>query len=226
MQFENLKEVIEKRRQGILPSTKVIVEDTAFSDFVSEALESAENSLHEAEEKDIIFDSGIEAEYDFYDILSDQEKLTQLLTDFLHRLEETLPNYSSEALFIHSLDKTTHRYLSIAYPKLKDRGTWEWLDDAFGLEPIFVPEIEETGEQAEEKKKKKKYTVYSYSDNLIGEHTLNHYTLTWRSFDGEVRESLELAFQEVPNFKQEFIDKAKAELDKIGWEVPDGIKLV
>lgn len=224
LQFENLKEVVEKQRQGISPSTKVVVEDVPFSNFVSDALNKAETALKRADEKEVIFDSEVEAEYDFYDLLSDQDKFTRLLTDFLQRLQELLPNHNARALFVWTLEKTPNRYLSVAYPKLKDTEVWDGFDRVFGLEPVFVPEIEETGEEVEQKKQQ--YTIYAYRDGSIGRTLSDLYLLTWGAFDNEVREALKLVFPDLPNFKQEFLDEAHEKLDQIGWELPDEIRLV
>jgi len=224
LQFENLKEVVEKQKQGISPTTKVKVLDTPFSDFVSEALERSEDILRIAEEKDIIYDGRVDTEYDFYDILSDQEKFTQLLTDFVRKVQRLLPNYNEKALFVWSLDNSTGRYLSVAYPKLKDRDTWRWLDELFGLEPIFIPEIEETGEKVQ--KRKQQYTVYGYRDGSLGNELTDLYGLVWQSFDNEVQDLLRLVFTEVPNFKKEFLKQAHSKLDQINWAFPEEIRTV
>lgn len=219
LQFTDLIEVVEKQRQGISPSTTVIVDDTPFATFVSEVVDKTETVLQQAHEIDLAYNAEIEAEYDFYDLLSDQENLTNLLTEFVYRLQNLLPNYNEHALFIWTLPKTTTRYLSIAYPKLKDRKTWGWLDDSMGLEPLFVPDINEIGDNVEEREQQ--YTVYDYRDGSLGDTLVELYQLVWDAFDSDVRESLRLAFPDVPNFKQEFLDEARDKLDRIGWNIPN-----
>lgn len=219
LRFTDLKEVVEKQRQEISPSTTVVVEDTTFATFVADAVDKTESVLRKAHENDLVYDSDVEAEYDFYDLLSDQENLTQLLTDFVYRLQGLLPNYNERALFVWTLPKTTTRYLSIAYPKLKDRETWEWLDNSFGLTPVFVPDIGETGDNVEEREQQ--YTVYDFRADSIGDTLIELYQLVWDAFDGEVRESLRLVFPDVPNFKQEFLDEAHDKLDRIGFNTPN-----
>ncbi|MDY6775797.1 MAG: hypothetical protein SV253_06940 [Halobacteria archaeon] len=219
LQFTDLKDVVEKQRQDISPSTKVVVDDTPFAKFVAKAVEEAEKVIQQAQENDMIYDQEVEAEYDFYDLLSDQEKFTKLLSDFLYKLQNLLPNYNERALFVWTLPKTTNRYLSVAYPKLKDRKQWEWLEGTLGLEPVFVPDIDETGENVEEREQQ--YTVYDYRDNSIGDRLVEFCQLVWDAFDGEVRESLRLAFPDVPNFKKEFLEEAHDKLDNIGWNTPD-----
>jgi hypothetical protein len=215
LQFTDLKDVVEKQRQDISPSTKVVVDDTPFANFVAKAAEEVETVLQQAQENDMIYDQEVGAEYDFHDLLSDQEKFAKLLSDFLYKLQNLLPNYNERALFVWTLPKTTNRYLSVAYPKLKDQKQWEWLDDTLGLEPIFVPDIDETGENVEELEQQ--YTVYDYRDNSIGNRLVEFHRLVWDAFDGEVRESLRLAFPDVPNFKKEFLEEAHDKLDNIGW---------
>ena len=224
LRFENLKDVVEKQRQDISPSTKVVVDDTPFATFVAGALDKAETALQQAQENDVIYNPDVETECDFYDLLSDQENFSQLLSDFIYRLQGILPNYDKKALFMWTLDKTTNRYLSIAYPKLKDREPWGWLDETFGLESVFVSEIDETGENVEDREQQ--YTVYAYRNGSLGDTLVDLYRLVWGAFDSEVRESLQLVFLEVPNFKQEFIDDAYDSLDQIGWTVPDSLNVV
>lgn len=222
LQFEDLTEVVEKQRQDISPSTKIIVEDTHFSDFVAEAVEKAEDTLQKAYEKDIIHSPDVVSEYDFYDLLSAQENLTRLLSEFLYRLQYLMPNYSKRALFLWTLPKTTNRYLSVAYPKLKQREPWELLDNKLGIEPVFIPNIDETGNIAEEREQQ--YTVYDYRDGSLGNLSIELYGLVWDAFDSEVGEALQLVFPEVPNFRQQFLDEAHGKLDQIGWNPPSRSK--
>ncbi|GGL64330.1 hypothetical protein GCM10009039_22750 [Halocalculus aciditolerans] len=219
LQFSDMTDMIEKQRQGISPSTKVVVEDTPFTNFVAESARTAEAILQQAEENDLVYSQDVDAEYDFYDLLSDQGKFTQMLSDFLYRLQDPLPNYNERALFVWTLPKTTNRYLSVAYPKLKDRKQWEWLDETFGLEPIFVPAIDESGEHVEERQEQ--YTVYDYRGQSLGERLVDFYELVWEAFDGDVRESLRLVFPDVPNFKEEFLEEAHTKLSNIGWDTPE-----
>ena len=214
LQFEDLTEVVEKQRQNISPSTKVEVSETAFSNFLAEVLEEAERILQQADAKDIIYSSNREGEYNFHEILSDQEEFTKLLSNFLYRLQSFLPNHNQRALFVWTLPKTTERYLSVAYPKLKDKESWEWLDELLGLEQIFVPDINETGENIEEQEQQ--YTIYDYREGSLGDNLTKLYQQVWDGFDGQVRESLRLVFPDVPNFKQEFVNEAQDKLDQIG----------
>lgn len=219
LQFTNLNDVVEKQRQGISPSTTVVVDDTPFATFVANAVSKTKTTLQQAHEHDLAYDPDVVAEYDFYDLLSDQENFTQLLTDFLYRMQDFLPNYNERALFLWTLPKTTTRYLSIAYPKLKDRESWEWLDHSVGLEPVFVPDIDETGGNVE--KREQQYTVYDYRNGSLGDTLTDLYQLVWDAFDSEIRESLRLVFPDVPNFKEEFLDEAHDKLDQIGWDTPN-----
>lgn len=224
LQFENLKDVVEKQRQEISPSTKVVVKDTPFVSFLTDALETAETALQRSHENELIYNSDVDAEYDFYDLLSDQEKFSRLLSDFIYRLQGLLPNYDEKALFVWTINKTTNRYLSIAYPKLKDRGPWDWLDEVIGFEPVFVPDIDESGDNVDERVQQ--YTVFSYRNGSLGGTLINLYKVIWDAFDSETRESLKLIFPDVPNFKQEFMDEANDKLGQIGWRIPDDFRVV
>lgn len=218
LRFKNFKDAVEKKRQAISLSTEVVVDDTAFSTFIADTYDKAKKALQQAHETDIIYSSDVDSDHDYYDILSDQDNLIQLLTDFMSRLQGFLPNYSQKGLFIWTLNKTTNRYLSIAYPKIKDRQSWEWLDRTFGLEPVFVPDIDETGENVEEKEQQ--YTVYGYREGSLGDSLTDLYQLVWDAFAGKVRSSLQMVFPKIPNFKQEFLSEAYDKLDQIGWNRP------
>lgn len=224
LQVENVTELVTKQQQGISPSTTVVVEETEFTDFVSAVAEHARNALQIAEDRELIYSAEIEAEYDFYDVLSDQENLTQLLTDFLRRSQEILPNYNEMALVIWTLDKVPNRYLSVAYPKLKDREGWDWFDRTFGLEPIFIPDISEEDEQAVEKREQ--YTLYAYREGSLGRKLLELYSMIWETFDRELRESLESVFPNLPNFREEYVNDAYEKLRQIGWEFPEYLEAV
>lgn len=227
LQFDNLRDIIEKRHQGITPSTTVVLKETPFIDeFLSPLLDKAESILQLAHENGLFDEPDIDTEYDFQSLVLDQDYFTQLMVDLVNRLQELLPNYSEKALFVWTLNKTPHRCLSTAYPGLTDQDSWQWLDDIFGLEPVFVPAINETGTTAEERKQQ--YTVYAYRDGSLG-HTLNRlYLLVWSAFDGSnapARDPLKLLFPDLPNFKQEFRNEAHDELDRIGAETPQRTKI-
>lgn len=224
LQFDNLKEVIEKRRQDITPSTTIVVKKTPFIDeFLSPALDKAETTLQLAHENNLFHEPDIDSEYDFQGLVSDQDDFSQLMADVVNRLQEFLPNYNEKALFVWTLNKTPHRYLSTAYPRLTNKESWQWLNNVFGLEPVFTPTINETGSTVEEQKQQ--YTVYAYRDGSIGDTLTRLYRLVWNTFDGPVCDSLKLLFPDIPNFKQEFLDEAHDELDRIGAETPQRTKI-
>jgi len=212
------------RRYSIGGKTRQVVKKTLFIDeFLSPALDEAETTHQLAHENDLFHEPDIDAEYDFQGLVLDQDNFSQRIVDLVNGLQELLPNYNEKALFVWTLDKTPHQYLSTAYPGLTNKESWQWLDDLFGLEPVFVPAINETGTTAEERKQQ--YTVYAYQDGSLG-HTLNRlYLLAWIAFDGPVRDSFKLLFPDIPNFKQEFLDEAHNELDRIGAETPQGTTL-
>lgn len=214
LQFEDLTEVVEKQRQEITPSTKVVVQNTEVTNFVADIVERTETILQQAVNKEIIYDYTTEAEYNFHEIMSDQEKFSGLLSDFLYRLQRILPNYNEHALFVWTLPKTTKRYLSVAYPKVKDNESWGWLNELLGLEQIFAPNINETGKKVEEQEDQ--YTIYDYRGESLGDNLTNLYQKVWEEFDSQTRELFRLAFPDVPNFKQEFLDEAQDKLDQIG----------
>lgn len=223
LQFENLTDVIEKQRQDIAPSTTVVIEETPFiTDFLTPALTNAETALQLAHKNNLFSEPEINTEYDFQDLLLDQNRLSQLLTDLINQLQAFLPNYDQRALFLWTLDNVPGQYLSTAYPELGDGRPMQWLNEMFGLEPVFVPNIKETDSTAEERKEQ--YTVYAYRNESLGETLIKLYQLVWDKFHGIVRHSLKLLFPETPNFKQEFLNEAHKALDQIGATTPHRTK--
>lgn len=224
LRFENLTDALEKQRLGLSPSTTVVVEDTPFATFVDEALELAETVLQQAHEHALLDTPDVVTTDAFDDLLFDQAKLSQLLSDFMQGVQAILPNYEVTALVVWTLDHSTSRYLSVAYPELTDHDPWTWLTDAFGLEPIFTPSIDEVGENVTERENE--YTVYAYRNGSLGYTLIDLYRLVWNAFDGNVRDSLDVVFPDVPNFKQEFLNEAHDRLDAIGWAMPDNLRTV
>lgn len=222
---ENLPELIEKLRQRLPPTTKILVEETEFMSFVRDVLKRVNMILEQAKEKGLIseWEAKIEVEYNYYEVLSDSEKLVRMLSEFVQRLKEVLPNYNKRSLFIWTLDKLTYRYMTAAYPKLRNKESLTQLQNLFGLEVVFSPRIE--GDTDEVRKKKEQYEVYAFRSGSLGRALEELYKAIWDAFDDGIRESLKLVFPEIPNFKQEFYEMASEALKNINWRFPD-IKVV
>ncbi|MBE8540477.1 hypothetical protein [Geoglobus acetivorans] len=217
---ENVRDLIEKLKEELPPTTKVLVEETKFISFVMDISSKVETILEQAKENDLISDweAEIKLEYNYYEILSDYKKLTEMLSDFIRRLKDILPNYNQRSLFIWTLDRLTYRYMTAAYPKLKAREALDMIKDIFGLDVIFSPEIE--GATEEVRKKKEQYEVYSFLEGSLGRNLIELYKTIWDAFNDGFRKSLTLVFPEVPNLKEEFYEMAAQALKSIGWKFP------
>lgn len=218
LHLSNPVELIEKISQGLTPDTEALVEETEFIGFLEQLQEKTEAVLEKAVEEGFTREEGVEPEYDFYDTLADQEILTKYLKDLIRSIGNVMPNYSERALFLWTLDKSTHKYLTIAYPKLKDEeDAWENLQERFGLSDTFVPEIDEDSETAQTRREQ--YTVYAYEENSLGERVLDLQKFIFKVFP-KVKTDLEMVFGEVPDITSEFEKEADKKLDRIGWGMP------
>jgi hypothetical protein len=222
---ENLPELIEKLRQKLPPTTKILVEETEFISFVRDVSKRVNMILEQAKEIGLIseWEAKIEVEYNYYEVLSDSEKLARMLSEFVQKLKEVLPNYNKRSLFIWTLDKLTYRYMTAAYPKLRNKESLTQLQNLFGLEVVFSPEIE--GNIDEVRKKKEQYEVYAFRSQSLGRALVELYKAIWNAFDDGIRETLKLVFPEMANFKQEFYEMASEGLKNINWKFPN-IKVV
>jgi hypothetical protein len=219
VQLESVADAVQKQSRGLDTDTPVQVEETEFSAFVSELTERVTKISEMASESDI-HSSKPQAEYDFYDTLSNPKRMTDMVRNLVSKAQRVLPNYSQRALFVWTLDMTPHGYLERAYPKLKDNPeAWEYLKE-FGLEPVFVPDVSE--EDPNSDRIRDNYTMYSYRDGSIGRELVDLYLFIWESFsESELRRELRTVFSELPDFKQEYISNSEESLRKIGWESPD-----
>ena len=219
---ENIHDLIEKLKRSLPPTTKIVVEETEFIRFVRSVLDKVMSILRQAESKGLIDSADVDVEVDYYDILSDYKKLIEILENFVNNVAKILPNYNQKSLFVWTLDKLTYRYITTAYPELRDERVFEFVKDVLGLEVIFSPDVEDD-------KTKRDYEVYSFYDGLIGKELVELFKMIWNYFDSEfTKEKLLLIFPEIKilNPKEEFLEMAENALRGIGWNLPDYIIVV
>ena len=217
---ENVHDLIEKLKKGYSQDTKVIVEKTRFIEFVKNILETLERILTIAESKGLIDSADIDVrinESKYYEILADYKKLIEILNGFVNKIAKILPNYNERSLFVWTIDKLTYKYMTTAYPKLRDDKVFEFIRDLLGLDVIFSPNVED-------KRAKKDYSIYSYSDELIGKHLIELFKIIWNTFDDKnqhIRDALSLIFPEISNFKKEFYELVSQALIGMNWRFPN-----
>jgi len=211
---ESVHDLIEKLRRDLPPTTKIVVEETSFIKFVRDILSRVSAILGQAESKNLIDSADIDVEIDYYGILSDYKKLIEILENFVNNVAKILPNYNQKSLFVWTLDMLTYRYMTTAYPKLRDERVFELVSDVLGLDVIFSP--------AEDEKVKREYSIYSYHNGSIGRDLIDLFKIIWDAFETyhEVRKGLSSVFPNLPNFKEEFYLEAKNSLERIDWKFP------
>ena len=216
----NLIEKLRRSSQPItkitLPATKIVVEETEFIRFVRSVLDKVTSILRQAENKKLIVSSDIDVEVDYYGILSDYRKLIEIIENFVNSIAKVLPNYNQKSLFVWTLDKLTYRYMTTAYPELRDKRVFESVRDVLGLDIVFSPDIED-------ERIKKEYEGYSYCDASIGKELVELFKMIWDAFNNEyqpVRKALSLIYPEITNFKKEFCEASAQALKRIGWKIP------
>jgi len=230
---ENIHDLIERLklkeeyRRNVPLTTKIVVEETEFIRFVRSVLDKVTSILRQAESKGLIDSADVDVEVDYYGILSDYKKLIEIVENFVNSVANILPNYNQKSLFVWTLDKLTYRYMTTAYPELRDERIFEVVKDVLGLEVIFSPDVEDD-------KIKREYEVYSYLDSSVGRELVELFRLVWKVFDGKyvseisshkIREALSLIFPEIPNSKKEFCKESVQALKRIGWKRPENLSL-
>jgi len=224
---ENIHDLIEKLKRGLPPTTKIVVEETKFGTvreetefirFVRKILDKVMSILRQAENKGLINSADIDVEVDYYGILSDYKRLIGILENFVNNVANILPNYNQKSLFVWTLDKLTYRYMTTAYPELRDKRIFELVKDVLGLEVIFSPDVED-------EKTKRDYEVYSYYDGSIGRELVELFKYIWKEFTDKPysikQEYLSLIFPNIPNFALDFCKASVNALKSIGYKFPD-----
>jgi hypothetical protein len=204
-------DLIERLRRDLPPTTKVTVKETGFIHFVRRVSDKVISILRQAESKGLIDSADVDVEVDYYGILSDYKKLIEILENFVNNVAKILPNYNQKSLFVWTLDKLTYRYMTTAYPKLRDEKVFELIKDVLGLEVIFSPDVEDD-------KTKREYEVYSNYDGSIGKELIELFKTIWDAFDySEIEEILSDLFRNLPSFKEEFCESAIKSLERVNW---------
>ena len=213
---ENIHDLIEKLKRDLQPTTKVVVNETEFIRFVRNVLNKVSSIINQAVSKGLI-DSDVDVKVDYKDILSDYKKLIEILENFVNNLAKILPNYNQKSLFVWTLDKLTYRYMTTAYPKLRDEN-FEVVKDVLGLEVIFSPDVEDENT-------KREYEIYSYHDGSIGRELVELFKYVWKEFTDKpysIRQKyLSLIFPNIPNFALDFCKASVNALKSIGYKFPD-----
>ncbi len=213
---ENIHDLIEKLKRSLPPTTKIVVEETEFIRFVRSVLDKVMSILRQAESKGLIDSADVDVEVDYYDILSDYKKLIEILENFVNNVARILPNYNQKSLFVWTLTKLTYKYMTTAYPELRNESVFEVVKDVLGLDVVFSPDVEDD-------KTKREYEVYSYHDSSIGGEICRLFQMIWYNLSikfSNVRQSLQLIFPELPNFFAEFYELAIQTLKSTGWRFP------
>jgi hypothetical protein len=220
---ENIHDLIEKLKRDLPATTKIAVKETKFIRFVRSISDKVISILRQAESKGLIDSADVDVEVDYYSILSDYKKLIEIVENFVNNVAKILPNYNQKSLFVWTLDKLTYRYMTTAYPELRDERVFELVKDVLGLEVIFSPDVEDD-------KTKREYEIYSYCDGAVGKELVELFKLVYKEtgkskseYTKTIRDYLLIVFPNLPEFAKEFYKMAKTALREIRWKFPDNI---
>ncbi len=212
---ENIHDLIEKLKRGLPPTTKIVVEETEFIRFVKSVSDKVMSILRQAESKGLIDSADVDVEIDYFGILSDYKKLIEIVENFVNNVAKILPNYNQKSLFVWTLTKLTYRYMTTAYPELRDERVFEVVMDVLGLNVVFSPEVED-------ERVKREYEVYSYYDSSIGGELCKLFQMIWYALaDENFRKHLQVVFTELRNPYMEFYKLVIQSLKSIGWRFPN-----
>jgi len=215
---ENIHDLVERFKRGLPVTTKIVVRKTDFINFIENILDVVISILKQAENKGVIMDSNIDVRVDYFAVLSNHQKLIEILESFVNYVAKILPNYNQKSLFVWTLSKLTYKYMISAYPMLENGAIFERIKSILGLDIIFSPKVEDDSI-------KRLYEVYSYCDDSIGKELIRLFKSVWNYFSYFSRD-LKIVFPELPNFKNEFHELAMNSLKSIGWELPHYIVIV
>lgn len=207
----NPKSAIQKHDQGFPIQSEVAVESTPFLEAVAELREQADEILSRADaqsksgsgqpwktrpsfdgqdgggERDAQRPSSVS------DLIEQPERLVDLISDFLERTRDLLPNTSTDALTLWAVSHVPRGHIEneLADSRIAlSEADWEAIESEWGLSPIYTPEMDPTTSEQEELKRAN--TVYGYPDGSLGDALRGFVRLAYEKFhDSAVYESLE-----------------------------------
>jgi len=184
--------------------------DTSFLQFVKEIKEIIDRLLSLAEiSKEEVKD------YEIRYMLENPEKIVNELREIYTRLIGISANHSYYTFFTINTRCIPRYYIEQAYPKLKDK--FEEVAEFLGLESKFIPDVKE-GEI------KRNYTLWGHKEGGFADLIYRLNAIIWEHFG---KKELRNVFEQiaiVKDLRQEFYDKVRKSLDRIGWKFPEYIQ--
>ena len=137
------------------------------------------------------------------DIIENPEKVWDELSSIHKQLVSISANYSYHTFFTINTRCIPRYYLEQAYPKLRNK--FEDVAEFLGLEPIFIPDVKE-------EEIKRNYTLWGHKENGFADLLYKLNNIIWKSLESE-------------NLRGKYYNKARKELNRIGYIFPNYIQI-
>jgi hypothetical protein len=99
--------------------------------------------------------------------IDDPREVCEKVRDFIQACLNVLPHYNPQTFFITSLYRITRKYMKLAYPKLSNEETFNYIKKLLGLSEIIIPEVPDENIKNE-------YTLWGFDKGSVGyEITIN-----------------------------------------------------
>ncbi len=205
--------ILQSQTCEMITEINVEVVETEFMKFVMEIFNLLDSGLQEQQLTDFN-----EPEIHYDELKNDPNKVKEIIKSFYQSVLNISLNYNSGTFFLCSINQITYRYMKAAYPKIDDE-VLDFLMDEFGL-----IELKWNNPIKPESKTFRDYTIYcfpEYNPNNKGKSfggaicALNN--RIWSIFSDsyefpELKNTLEMLFGNIPNFKEKFGERIKNRL--------------
>jgi len=184
------------RLKDLVPENyiEVLKEESEFLDFLRKINELSEKILRKA---DLYSSEKFSLSMSVEDIVSDPEKLLDLIEKFLRSIMGFVANYNKYTFFVISVNHLPRFLIELLYPKIKD--TFEDISSFLGLDVW-----QRLGENS------KDLTLYRFPKDSIGGLIYSLNDLIWEKFnETPIKEVWEYAIDDVPELKKEYFKKSK-----------------
>ncbi len=202
--------ILQSQTGERLTEINVEVVKTGFIKFVNEIFKLLDDGLYQQQITEFE-----EPERNYEELRNDPNKVRELIKNFYQGIQNISLNYNYGTFFLCSINQITYRYMKAAYPRV-DKEILDFLRDEFGL-----TELKWNNPINPKSKTFSDYTIYcfpEYNPNNKGKSfggaicTLNERIWSAFSDSSEIKNTLDILFRNIPNFKEKFGERIKNRL--------------
>jgi len=211
LKLNDLQAWIWQQQYGeALAEVFVEVLETEFIKFVKEIF----NTLNRGLEQQSIVQEYKEPQLNYEELKKNPEKVKELIKEFYQALLNISMNYNYGSFFLCSIKQITYKAMKTAYPRIDQ--ALEFLQKEFGLE-----ELRWNNPLSQDSQIYKDYTIYCFPEynpkkqgESFGGAIVRVNELLWNvfSFSLEVKETLSMLFDKIPDLREEFRKEVELQL--------------